>query len=445
RQALEMRKRLLGEQHPDVAQSLNALAALYQNQGRYTQAEPLFRQALEMRKRLLGQQHPDVATSLNDLAALYQKQGRYSEAEPLHRQALEMTKRLLGEQHPSVATSLNNLAALYGSQGRYTEAEPLYRQALEMTKRLLGEQHPSVASSLNNLALLYESQGRYSEAEPLYRQALEMTKRLLGEQHLLVATSLNNLAFLYWRQAKITNALEIFGNGLQVDEQNLIYNLNAGFERQKRDYLATISGTIHATISLHLNSAPNNPTAARLALTTILQRKGRILDIFTNSLQILRQRVNDTDSQKLINELSDTYSQLASLIYNRPEKLSVDQYRLQVVSLEETAKQLESKLSARSAEFRSLSQPVRLEAIQKLIPADGALVEIVRYKPFNPQASANQSFGSLRYAVYILKSQGEPQAIDLGDAKEIEPTLELFGNSLRLEFRLTHDKMTQQH
>ncbi|WP_414590241.1 tetratricopeptide repeat protein, partial [Scytonema sp. PCC 10023] len=83
--------------------------------------------ALEMTKRLLGQQHPQVATILNNLAGLYHNQGRYSEAEALYRQALEMRKRLVGEQHPSVVSSLNNLALLYQNQGRYSEAEPLYR------------------------------------------------------------------------------------------------------------------------------------------------------------------------------------------------------------------------------------------------------------------------------------------------------------------------------
>ena len=86
-----------------------------------------------------------MATSLNNLAALYKNQGRYSEAEPLYQQALELYKRLLGEEHPYVASSLHNLAALYDNQGRYSEAEPLYQQALELTKRLLGEEHPDMA------------------------------------------------------------------------------------------------------------------------------------------------------------------------------------------------------------------------------------------------------------------------------------------------------------
>ncbi len=76
-----------------------------------------------------------MATSLNNLAALYDSQGRYTEAEPLYLQALDLKKRLLGDNHPSVATSLNNLAGLYDSQGRYKEAEPLHLEALDLHKR----------------------------------------------------------------------------------------------------------------------------------------------------------------------------------------------------------------------------------------------------------------------------------------------------------------------
>jgi tetratricopeptide (TPR) repeat protein len=180
---LEVVRKRLGEEHPDVATSLNNLAGLYRSQGKYEEAEPLYRSALEMYKRLLGEEHPDVAMSLNNLALLYYSQGKYEEAEPLYCSALEKRKRLLGEEHPSVAASLNNLAALYRSQGKYEEAEPLFRSALEMYKRLLGEEHPSVATSQWNLGVLYQSQGRYSEAEALYRQALVIAQSKLVSNH----------------------------------------------------------------------------------------------------------------------------------------------------------------------------------------------------------------------------------------------------------------------
>ena len=341
-----------------------------------------------------------------------------------------MRKRLLGEQHPDVATSLNNLAFLYLSQGRYADAEPLFRQALEMRKHLLSEQHPDVATSLHNIAGFYERQKRYAEAELLSRQALEMRKRLLGEQHPDVATSLNNLAALYWEQSDISRALEFFTQGITVQEHNLALNLAVGFERQKRDYINSISYTADATISLHLNSATNNPKANSLALNTVLQRKGRILDFLTNSQQILRQRL-DPESQKLLDELSQTYTQLAYLFYNRPETLDLEQYRTQVAQVETKAKQLEDTLSRRSQGFRPQSQPATLENIQKLIPADAALVELVRYRPFNPNASLGKNFGKPRYAIYILSAKGEPKGIDLGDAETIQKTLESFRDDLR--------------
>jgi tetratricopeptide (TPR) repeat protein len=220
-QALELRKRLLGTEHPNVATSLNNLALLYQSQGRYAEAEPLLQQALELRKRLLGTEHPDVATSLNNLAHLYSDQGRYTEAEPLYLQALELRKRLLGQEHSDVAASLNNLALLYQSQGRYAETEPLYLQALELCKRLLAEEHPNVASSLNNLAGLYDLQGRYAEAEPLLQQALELRKRVLGTEHPDVAASLNNLAGLYYSQGRYTEAEPLLQQALELRKRLL--------------------------------------------------------------------------------------------------------------------------------------------------------------------------------------------------------------------------------
>jgi len=431
-QALEMRKRLLGEEHPDVATSLNNLALLYQNQGRYTEAEPLFCQALAMRKRLLGEEHPDVATSLNDLALLYDNQGRYSEAEPLYRQALDLYKRLLGQEHPWVAASLNNLALLYRNQGRFSEAEPLFRQALAMRRRLLGEEHPDVVTSLNNLALLYQNQGRYTEAEPLYRQALEMRKRLLGEEHPDVAISLYNLAVLYSQLGDIDNTLTFLQQGLNVEEYNLASNLTAGSNRQKRDYLQTISESTNFAPSFHLHSAPNNPKAANLALTTIFRRKGRILDVSTNTLQRLRQNLTP-ENQALLDELSDTYRQLTNLIYktsDNPITLPPENYRTQLASVEQRVQHLENQLSRHSEQWRIESKPVTIESIQQLIPEDAVLVELVRY----------YHQGEPRYAAYILASQGTPQAIDLGAAdmidKKVADFRQLFHNGSQIPIPL---------
>jgi CHAT domain-containing protein len=431
KEALAIKKQQLGDNHPDVAQTLNNLATLYRIQGRYSEAEPLLQQSLVIMKQQLGPNNPDVAQSLNNLAELYLSQGRYSEAEPLLKQSLAIRKQQLGDNHPDVAQSLNNLAELYLSQGRYSEAEPLLKQSLAIRKQQLGDNHPDTAQSLNNLAGLYQSQGRYSEAEPLYKEALFIFKQQLGNNHPDVAQTLNNLATLYWNQGKYPEADELFSQGLQVEEYNFSQNLIAGDEFQKQAYIAIYSGTIDTVISRSLQSIPNNSEATRLALKTILQRKGRILDVLSNSLQILRQQVNDPQSQELLTQFIATRTQYANLIFEKLEDFpSPEIYRQKLAELDTKAKQLEDQISRRSAEFRSLSQPITLESIQKLIPANAALVEIVRYQPFNPKAPENQRFGNPRYAVYILYPNGDIKAKDLGEAKPIDDKLIYFRDNL---------------
>jgi tetratricopeptide (TPR) repeat protein len=90
--------------------------------------------------------HDDPAaaepTLLNNLADLYRAQGRYADAEPLYKRSLAIREKALGADHPDVATSLNNLANLYRAQGRYADAEPLYKRALAIRERVLGPDHP---------------------------------------------------------------------------------------------------------------------------------------------------------------------------------------------------------------------------------------------------------------------------------------------------------------
>ncbi len=215
-------------------------------------------------------------------------------------------------------------------------------------------------------------------------------------------------------------------------EYNLSKNLVAGDERQKLDYMKKISGTIDIAISLNLHSAPNNPEVNRLALTTIFERKGRILDVLSNSLQILRQRIDDPQSQELLTQLFATRTQYSNLSLKKPEDFpSPNIYRKLLSEVETKAKQLADKLSRSSAEFRNLSQPITLEAIQKLIPADSALIELVRYQPFNPKAPPNERFDIPRYAAYLLYQKGEPQAIDLGEAEAIDKAVEKLRTYLR--------------
>ncbi len=59
-----------------------------------------------------------MAASLNNLALLYQAQGRYAEAEPLYQRSQAIWEKALGPEHPHVAQSLENYAALLRQTAR---------------------------------------------------------------------------------------------------------------------------------------------------------------------------------------------------------------------------------------------------------------------------------------------------------------------------------------
>ena len=232
RKGLEIIKQVLDDMHPNTAANYNNvaanLAASYNNvaanldaQGRYKEAEPLHRKGLEIRKQTLGDTHHDTATSYNNIALNLDAQGRYKEAEPLHRKGLEIRKQTLGDTHHDTAASYNNIACNLDAQGRYVEAEPLYRKGLEISKQALGEAHPDTATSYNNVAYNLNAQRRYAEAETLSRKGLEICKQMLGKTHPDTATSYNNVAGNLNAQGRYAEAETLLHKGLEIRKQML--------------------------------------------------------------------------------------------------------------------------------------------------------------------------------------------------------------------------------
>ncbi len=93
-----------------------AAAAKAYQEGRYADAEKSLQTTLKAAETF-GPQDPRLTTSLNNLAVLYKTQGKYAEAEQLYKRSLEIREKALGPKHSDVAQSLNNLAVLFKTKG----------------------------------------------------------------------------------------------------------------------------------------------------------------------------------------------------------------------------------------------------------------------------------------------------------------------------------------
>ncbi|MET4128509.1 tetratricopeptide (TPR) repeat protein [Roseovarius sp. MBR-38] len=166
-----------------IATALNEHALTLDAQGRYAEAEALYREALEIDRATVGEGHRDFASGLNNLAGVVRLQDRYEEAERLLRKALKIDRATLGDRHPEYAIHLNNLANVVRALGRFEQAETLYREALEIARATVGEAHPAYAIDLTNLGSLLGETGRVAEGRAMLEQARAIFRATLPPDH----------------------------------------------------------------------------------------------------------------------------------------------------------------------------------------------------------------------------------------------------------------------
>jgi tetratricopeptide (TPR) repeat protein len=219
--ALEIRKSVLGENHPDTASSYDNIGIVYRNLGDYDKALEYHFKALEIYKDILGEKHRDTAMSYNNIGAVYYNLGDYDKALEYYNKALEIQKDVLGENHPDTASSYNNIGIVYDDLEDYDEALKFYNKALEIKKDVLGENHPYTASSYNNIGAVYYNLGDYDKALEYFNKALEIYKDVLGENNPDTASSYNNIGVVYDDLGDYDKALGYYFKALEIRKERL--------------------------------------------------------------------------------------------------------------------------------------------------------------------------------------------------------------------------------
>ncbi|KAF2362307.1 Tetratricopeptide-like helical domain [Trinorchestia longiramus] len=200
KRALEIRENVLGRDHPDVAKQLNNLALLCQNQisqderrgvprdemiGKYEEVERYYQRALEIYENKLGPDDSNVAKTKNNLASAYLKQGKYKEAEILYKQVLTRAHekefgaidgdnkpiwQVAEEREENKNSSSEDKKSCNSSTGPYGEYGGWHKAAKVDS--------PTVNTTLKNLGALYRRQGKFEAAETLEDCAVRSNKEL---------------------------------------------------------------------------------------------------------------------------------------------------------------------------------------------------------------------------------------------------------------------------
>jgi serine/threonine protein kinase/tetratricopeptide (TPR) repeat protein len=219
RRALDLRRRSLGPEHPDVAESLINVAIAVRGNGRPAEAETLYREGVALHRKLFGSESERLAWALFNFAWALHQQGRLDDAEPLYVEAAALQRRLLGDTHPELRDTLNSMAGVYYQRGQYERAGEIWEEALAICRRLHGDSHTATARAHSNLARVPLALGDYTRAESLSRRAVEINLATIGPDHPHTASTQHALGVALWRLGRLVEAERSLRDALAVRER----------------------------------------------------------------------------------------------------------------------------------------------------------------------------------------------------------------------------------
>ena len=289
-EALGLRRRILGEEHPDVATSLMNIAAVIEatNVNERT-AIPMHERALAMRTRLFGERDLRTTDALYALATVTHSLGGYREASPMFDRWLTMVKGQPPQLTPDRADQLSTLAHLFSYSGQSERAEQLARETLELNRALYGDRHHRVASEMSHLGGLLADGRKVAEADPLLRKSVELLRAAYPNGHAELANALRNLGYHLNDQELWSEAEQVWREAEAVylrrmGEESLgLANARAelGHAQAAQGHYAAAESTLRRVMSMGAARRPApNPVfdRARLYLGEALRGQGKLAE-----------------------------------------------------------------------------------------------------------------------------------------------------------------------
>lgn len=184
-----------GHDDPRTALALDDYGTALTHEGRYAEAEEIFRDVVATRERI-SPDDPALCTALDNLATVLYTLGKNEEMENVCKRSLALSERVLGGEHLETADRLQNLAGAVSRLGDHTAAIGHIERAVSIQARVLGEGHPVTCKTIINLGGIHHWLRNHDAAASCYNQALEKLEERFAD-HPLVALALYNLSSLH--------------------------------------------------------------------------------------------------------------------------------------------------------------------------------------------------------------------------------------------------------
>ena len=210
---LARKKKLLGYNDPEVANSYNNIGVVQKSLGNYAQAINSFMKSLRILRLNFRDDHFELATTYINLADAYNAKGDFENAYALL-QGLAIT--ISGAGDKAEADYYNILGNVYLNINNLDKAFSAYNKSLEIIKIHFENDYTYLAGLHNNIGNVYNKSGDIEQAIINYNLAICMYNNVMVKKSIKISDSYFNLGNVYLKKSEYSTALEYYGKALRI-------------------------------------------------------------------------------------------------------------------------------------------------------------------------------------------------------------------------------------
>ena len=209
---------MVDERNPRSLTSLKSLAAVWNNQGRLSEASWLQAWLTSWYVKYFGKAHPNTLRLFSDLVSTYKEMNKLQAAEDLMNYVSTMSESSLGLENQDTLIALMTRAQIHVEQKDYSAAESVIQRAIDIQKGMFRPNSAFLNKSTMILGNLYREQNRFREAEDLLQKTYEASQILLGESDPETILAMHLLVLTYQATSQFNKAEETCLKALAIGE-----------------------------------------------------------------------------------------------------------------------------------------------------------------------------------------------------------------------------------
>ncbi|HLO40571.1 MAG TPA: tetratricopeptide repeat protein, partial [Phycisphaerales bacterium] len=182
-EAIEIYRKLEGEDGVMTLMASNNLSAWHMDRGDFATAEAITRDVLARRIRLFGEDHPDVFVSMRNLGTCLRGQGRLDEAAEILATCVTSGERVRGIIHPSQLRARLEYGIVTAMKGDPARAELIVREGLPHTLNSDGSPTPLSNEYYGVLGEILAMLNKVDEGLEMAQKAVDAATMLFGMDH----------------------------------------------------------------------------------------------------------------------------------------------------------------------------------------------------------------------------------------------------------------------